>query len=180
MKINVAYFNWLTKIVCNSDEYSNLSYKKLLTFLDSVEFKWALLLDENRAMDGIDLRYIFAHEKGYQNGVIDKYLDNKPCSVLEMLIALSYRVEHTIMDDDSYGNRTGQWFWGMIVNLGLGKMDDKNFDERKCYIIISKFLNRQYEPNGKGGLFTIEDTKYDMRDIEIWTQCMWYLNSIDN
>ena len=63
MKIDVAYFNWLTKIVCNSDEYSNLSYKKLLTFLDSVEFKWALLLDENRAMDGIDLRYIFAHHR---------------------------------------------------------------------------------------------------------------------
>lgn len=52
--------------------------------------------------------------------MIASYLDNRPCSVLEMIIALAIRLEEHIMDDPDIGNRTGQWFWDMIVSLGLG------------------------------------------------------------
>jgi hypothetical protein len=95
-----------------------------------------------------------------------------------MMIALSIRIEEDIMDDDEYGNRIGQWFWEMIVSLGLGSMTDEHYDEVYITDVIDCFLNRRYEPNGKGGLFTIRDTKDDLRDVEIWYQMCWYLNSI--
>ena len=50
----------------------------------------------------------------------------------------------------------------------------------KAYAIdvIRRFLNRDYERDGKGGLFTIEHCRYDMRDIEIWYQANWYLDNV--
>ncbi len=110
--------------------------------------------------------------------MISKYLDCRPCSVLEMMIALAIRLEEHIMDDPEVGNRTGQWFWNMIVNLGLGSMNDSRFNKLYVQNIIHKFLEREYQPNGKGGLFTIEDCRYDLREIEIWYQACWYLDNI--
>ena len=91
------------------------------------------------------------------------------------MVALALRCEETIMDDPTLGNRTGQWFWGMITSLGLGSMSDDKYDKAYVNAIISRFLSRDYEPNGKGGLFTVKNCEQDMRDIEIWHQ---YLNSI--
>ena len=82
------------------------------------------------------------------------------------------------MEDDTVGNRTGQWFWNMIVSLGLGSMSDSRYNEREVDRILDIFLNRTYEANGRGGLFTIEDCTYDLRAVDIWYQMMWYLNTI--
>ena len=145
-------------------------------FLHKTEFIWIIPKDENRAHDGIDMRYRFALEKGY-NDYIVKYLKG-PCSILEMMLALATRCEENIMDDPNIGDRTGQWFWGMIVNLGLGSMYDEEFDKREAIEIIDRFLDRKYEPNGKGGLFTIRNCDRDIRKIEIWYQLRWYLDNI--
>lgn len=169
------YFNWLYNIVC-ADRYSdNLSYRKLLMFLHSREFTYTIKKDKSRAADGVDLRYRFAQES--HRGYVSKYLDG-PCSVLEMMVALSLRCEETIMDDPQFGNRTSQWFWGMIANLGLGYMNDKRFDRKEADIIIDRFLYRDFSPNGAGGLFTVRNCSQDLRDIEIWTIMLWYLDSI--
>lgn len=55
-----------------------------------------------------------------------------------------------------------------------------NDSYNKAYAIdvIRRFLNRDYERDGKGGLFTIEHCRYDMRDIEIWYQANWYLDNV--
>lgn len=172
------YFEWLYQIVCGDNIYSRLSYRKLLMFLHRIQFTYSIKRDENRAQDGICFRYRFGCEKGYSDEIISKYLDNRRCSVLEMMVALANRGEEEIMDDYDYGNRTGQWFWGMIVSLGLGTMNDDEFNENYAYSVIRKFLDREYEPNGRGGLFTIENCKYDMRTVEIWAQFMWYLDLI--
>jgi hypothetical protein len=82
------------------------------------------------------------------------------------------------MDDPDYGNRTGQWFWTMINNLNLSSMSDERFDGEYVDEVISIFLNREYQEDGEGGLFTIEDCEYDMRTVEIWYQLCWYLNTI--
>jgi hypothetical protein len=138
-------------------------------------------MDENRALDGIELRYRFAHYKGIDFYPtikdVESYLDG-PCSVLEMMVALAMRCEDTIMDDAKVGDRTKQWFWGMITSLGLGGMRDDLFDKRYVTDILERFLNREYEPNGKGGLFYIRSCDKDLRDVEIWHQLLWYLNSI--
>ena len=82
------------------------------------------------------------------------------------------------MDDPDVGNRMGQWFWNMIVNLGLGSMSDSRFDAEYTDNVIFRFMDRKYKRNGEGGLFTVERCKSDMRSVEIWYQMNWYLDSI--
>lgn len=170
------YFNWMCKLVRDDNRPS---YSKLLTYLNNREFTYILDMDGNRAEDGIDLRYRFAYENKYDYPVIAHYLDNRPCSILEMMVALALRCEEHIMDDPDIGNRTGQWFWGMISSLGLTDMNDSNFDGRYADTVIDRFLNREYKRNGEGGLFTMECCKHDMRDVEIWYQANWYLGRIN-
>lgn len=170
------YFNWLIDKI-GADRYTGPnSFSKLLLYLYDTEFTYSLSRDRNRATDGYSQRYRFRKENGYSEDDI-KELDG-PCSVLEMLVALAVRCEETIMDDPARGNRTGQWFWGMIVNLGLGSMTDNRFDEKRVENAIDIFLNREYEYNGKGGLFTVKNPNRDMRDVEIWIQLCWYLDEI--
>ena len=174
-ELNNKYFEWMYQLVCNN---RRLSYRKLLSYLHNVEFIYIIEMDSNRAEDGIDLRYRFGYEQGYNNQMISTLLDNRPCSVLEMLIALAIRCEEHIMDDPDIGNRTGQWFWNMIVNLGLGSMDDSMFDENYVKDVVLRFLDRKYKRNGEGGLFTVEHCKRDLRTVEIWYQMCWYLDEV--
>lgn len=170
------YFEWLFDLVCKQRYSTQVSYRKLLTRLHSTDFRYSILRDQNRADDGAGLRYRFAIEQGYDDSIVD-ILDG-PCSVLEMMIALAIHCEEHIMDDPVYGDRSGQWFWGMIVSLGLGSMIDRNYDRRYVDEVITRFLDREYQPNGRGGLFTIKDCDRDLRTVEIWYQLCWYLNSI--
>lgn len=170
------YFKWMCDLVLSKSYSSKLTYNQLMMELHNIRFTYILDLDGNRYADGINLRYIFGYKVGYSDKVIKKELDLGPCSVLEMMVALAYRIEDQIMDDYDYGDRTGQWFWNMIVSLGLGHMSDYNFDKRYVDDIIFRFLDRDYEPNGAGGLFTLEHPKYDLRNEEIWYQAMWYLD----
>lgn len=174
-EINDKYFEWLFNLACG-DRYSrNTSYRKLLTYLHSVEFTYIIPMDANRAEDGVDLRYRYTLEHDCEE--LLSYLSG-PCSVLEMITALSIRCEETIMDNPALGDRTRQWFWSMISNLGLGHMMDQYFDQREADDIILRFLNREYEPDGRGGLFTIKHCKKDLRRVEIWYQLCWYLDDI--
>lgn len=179
--IDDGYFNWLYNIVCH-DRFSNgISYRKLLSYLYYTNFRYTIKRDENRACDGVDLRlryYDYVHNSGGDVFWIERYLDGRPCNVLETMVALAIRCEEDIMDDPRIGDRTSQWFWEMIVNLGVGSMTDDRFDERYVEEVIETFLNRKYEPDGRGGLFTVRNCDTDLRKVEIWYQLCWYLNSI--
>lgn len=173
--IEQKYFEWLYDLVCENRYSEGYSYRELLSYLHDVEFTYTIRKDSDRAEDGVDLRYRFAYDTGC--GCADGYLDG-PCSVLEMMIALAIRCEEQIMDDPRYGNRTTQWFWKMITNLGLNNMIDDRFDKEYVEGVIGKFLNREYEPNGRGGLFTVRNCDHDLRYVEIWVIMLWYLDTI--
>lgn len=170
------YFEWLYNIVCSNEYYDTVSYRELLYFLLNYEYVYYYEMDKNRASDGIDLRYRFANDCGYDYNFIAQYLDNRPCSVLEMMIALALDMEENVMSDPEYGNRTAQWFWGMIVNLKIGNMTDDKFNQKNVASKITKFMTHQYKRNGEGGLFTIHNTNFDMRTHEVWVQATTYLN----
>lgn len=176
LEVSKKYFEWLYDIVSAGRFSDENSYRKLLGYLHSVEFTCRIKNDNDRASDGVRLRRRFASTQGDYDYVMES-LDG-PCSVLEMMIALSIKCEESIMSDPEYGDRTGQWFWRMIVNLGLGSMLDKIFDEPYVKNVISDFLKREYEPDGRGGLFTVKNRNTDLRTIDIWTQMMWYLDSM--
>ena len=175
-EISNEYYNWMVGIVAKDRFAKAVSYNKLLSYLHSREFTWTIRRDKNRAQDGIDLRRHYILCNGYSEDVLD-YLAG-PCSILEMMVALAIRCESTIMDDPAMGNRTAQWFWQMIVSLGLGAMTDTRYNKKEVVDIINRFLNHDYEPNGKGGLFTVKNTVSDMRTMEIWYQLCSYLNTI--
>lgn len=127
-------------------------------------------------MIGVGLRYRYSiYVK--RDDVID--ILNEPCSVLEMILALAIRCEDTIMANVRYGDRTIQWFWSMIKNLGLSYMTDERFNKDEAIRIIYKFMERQYEPNGRGGLFYMPDRNEDLTQIDIWTQLCWYLDKFE-
>ena len=174
--IENAYYVWLIDIACKDRFAKEISYSKLLKFLYGTEFRYSLSMDANRANDGKSLRYRFACERSKYRDA-DLYLDG-PCSVLEMMIALALRCEENIMDDPTKGNRTQQWFWGMIVNLGLGAMSDDRYDVIYVSNMVNRFLDREYEPNGKGGLFTVNNCERDLRTMEIWSQLNRYIINI--
>lgn len=177
-ELNEEYFNWMCQLVSDEKNNRRLSYGKLLSHLHSIEFQYDMPMDGNRADDGVDLRYLFGYEEGYPSHMIAKSIDNCPCSVLEMIIALAYRCETHIMSDPDIGDRVYQWFWAMIDSLGLSEMDNAHYNEAIVDNAICRFMNREYDSDGKGGLFTVEQSKYDMRTVEIWWQMNWYLDSI--
>lgn len=172
------YFEWLFYLVCDGMFAKDISYRKLLMHLHNTEFKWLIPNDKNRAQDGIDLRYRFALTiKDSKTNVITNALRGT-CSVLEMMVALAIRCEEGIMDDPRYGDRTKQWFWKMVNNLELGAMSDERYDKKIVDDSLDRFLHREYEPNGKGGLFYIKNCQRDLTDVEIWVQLLWYLDTI--
>lgn len=174
MDVREQYFNWMYDMVFTKRAPS---YVRLLRYLNRQEFTYNIRLDGNRADDGLYLRYRFKQENHLRAVDVDRCLAGK-CSVLEMMVALCLRIEEDIMDDPVKGNRIHKWFHVMLKSLGLLDMDDAYFDERYADKVITRFLNREYEPNGAGGLFRIKDCPYDLRSVEIWYQMCWYFDSI--
>lgn len=177
-ELNNEYFEWMCHLVCDERYSKRTTYHQLMKRLHEIDFTYILPMDGNRAEDGTDLRYRFAYEKSYDSRMIATYLDDRPCSVLEMMIALALRCEDQIMENTDFGNRVGQWFWTMIVSLGLGPMTDARYDEDYVNMVIERFLKREYKRNGEGGLFTVEDPRKDMRSTDIWYQMNWFLNDL--
>lgn len=174
-ELNNEYFEWMYELVYDKSRSRGLSYRKLLFALHTMEFTYSIGLDGNRCEDGIDLRYKFGYEHSYNEDIITRYLADTPCSILEMMIALTIRCEGNIMQDSEIGDRTSYWFWTMIDNLGVGMMSDLKFDKDYVTLVLNNFLNRDYGYHGEGGLFTVSKPRRDMRNVEIWYQMCWYL-----
>lgn len=172
--IEKEYFDWICGVV-----QANNNYQKLLWHLfKNIRFEAILSRDENRADDGINLRYRFSQEGRYSYSEICYALDNRDCSMLEMIAALALKCEENYMYDFTIGDRTSQWFWEMLKNLGLDSFDDYHWSEDYVNEICEVFINRDYAPDGKGSLFYIPGCEKDMREVEIWYQMCWYLNEM--
>jgi hypothetical protein len=173
-RVKADYFEWMYDLVCGDRFAKSISYRQLLTFLHDVEFVYFVPHDENRAAEGIALRYKYCVIHDCEDL---EYCLTGPCSVLEMMVALAI-CEEKIMEDPEIGDRTGQWFWNMVANMGLGSMSDGQFNEWLVNDVVTRFLERDYEPDGRGGLFRVRDWHRDMRTAEIWHQLMAYINSL--
>lgn len=178
-ELSERYFDWLYELVCGKWEPRNLSFRRLLLFLYESRFYPSCEMDVSRAVDGSDLRYRFARQKDILFEEIHEEFDDSPCNMLEMMVGLALRCEEHIMEDAQAGNRIGQWFWNMVVSLGLAAMDDTRFNENRAVFVLERFHRRDYQPNGAGGLFTVAHPMEDMRRLDIWYQMMAYLNEND-
>ena len=169
--IRDVYFGWL----CNLVKPSFGSYNLLLGYLDRINFNYTIPPDGNREEDGINLRYRFGQEYGYDDVTVCNFLDNKPCSMLEMMVALCIRCED-IMEDLDVGAQYSRWFLVMLESSKLNLLTDEKFNVQMANSIIEKLETRTYCRNGEGGLFTTQQPSVDMRTLEIWDQMSVYLN----
>lgn len=167
-----SYLEWLCGLVGVGGEYSILMWH---LFECRFETDCLLPLDVNRALDGENLRWRWSGDCDVPQYIVMEYIDDGPCTILEMMVALAIRMEDDIMYDPEYGNRTALWFGDMIRSLELDQMTDENFDAEYVGYCINRLLTRTYDPDGKGGLFTLENPVGDCRKAEIWYQMNWYL-----
>lgn len=149
----------------------------LFGFLHNIEFIYILDRDGNRYDDGIRLRddYEIPEEfaDGYNNydDLINEFMD-KPCSVFEMLIALSIRVDDEFIGDPKE-EHPEEFFMIMLRNLRLDKFRNCS---RECGDIISVWLDRRFDRDGRGSPFPLKRPIGNQRDVEIWDQMMAYIN----
>lgn len=153
---------------------ADMAYTELLAALHRIPFRYTIPMDGNREADGINLRYRFGYEREYEDYVIAQCLDIPPCSVLEMMTALAIRCEE-IMERADNAKLTGEWFRSMLVSLGLMGMNNAHIDISVVHQIVTRFLDREYDRDGRGGLFTVS-RKCDMRTVELWYQMQYWLD----
>ena len=182
-KLEDMYFTWLIRKVANERVYPR--YTKLFKTLYSTRFKFEDMkpLDVERAKDGKSMRYLFERRMDeYLHDVSGREfieLEDKEVNMLEMLVALASRIEDAFMGDISEGDRTSQWFWEMISNLGVGAMSDQQFNQNEYNRCLKNFFSYTYDPNGKGCIFRSE--KWGMSDMakkDIWYQMQAHLIDI--
>ena len=161
-----SYLDFLCKIVGRTYEYS-----QLLTFLHGVEFYSLVHNDENRLKDGEHLRENYIDEVGPTRA---PSLPNGPCTVLEMLIGLAFRLEFDLSGGE-YERPAADWFWVLVDNVGLTFYDDYILKVRpeihpEMGKIVLNLLDRRYDSDGNGGLFPLKNPRQDQKQVEIWYQ----------
>lgn len=167
------YFDWLCEQVYIDGRYTDESYWKLAKILFNTPFEFSLAMDGNRELDALDLR---DHYQGDD-------IFSEEATVLEVLIALAKRIEN-LLDELDGEDRSIMYFWEMINNLRLDRYSDNLFrmypDKHDIYFYqiktqLHRWLNRDINYDGSGGLFPLRDPKRDQRDVDIWYQASAYM-----
>lgn len=165
------YILWLGEQIKLDEKDECGGYNFLIKALYRKEFYWTNDMDENRSDEGKALREIFAEDCG-----LDYIPDeiNGACTVLEMMIGLSKRWngEVSLTEEE---DRSDEYFWQMISNLGLEGCTDDKFDPDMVREKLDILLDRDYPDNGEGSLFPLERSKESQKNIEIWYQLQNYL-----
>lgn len=175
--LDECYLQWLYRQVAPiRTKNPARTYWTLLTHLYRKEFKWSVPNDDNRLMDGLELRYEFIHKFEYektdyyqQHGEIRSWLE-RPCSFLEMLLALARRLSF------AGGGAASEWFWHMLDNIGLrSHVDAMPGDPEMIDFVLDRVIDRTYDEFGNGGLFPLFHPQHDQRQVELWYQMNCYL-----
>lgn len=160
-----GYFRWLCdKVDCRSYD----RYEEVLEHLYRTDFYSLVPFDDNRSYDGLYLRVEYEEENGH---IPRRNIEDRPCSVLEMLIALAGRMSFILFNPSKNDDEElASYFWLLIHNLKL-----LPGSKRKNKETINAFLERRYERSGEGGLFPLKYPKRDQRKVELWYQMHSYI-----
>lgn len=164
------YYGWLIR-QCDLEYFvrtRNRTGNQIMKLLHNTEFKYYILHDDNRAADGINLRHEYADTYSL-DGYGDEFFA-KPCSVLEMLIALSIRVDKEIIGDPS-DPHPDEFFVVMFKNLGLNWCKTVSDADEK----LNRWMCRRFRKDGTFGLFPVEHDPRDQRELDIWDQMNGYV-----
>lgn len=145
--------------------FDGKKYDWLMDKIHDSPFEATIERDWNRAEDGKMLRDDF-----FENSDLEIDYD-KPCSVLEMLVGLSIRI-----DEEFIGNPNNPHpeviFEEMLENLGVLYCSSNE----QIMNIIERWILREFDYNGEGSIFPIKNPNTDQRYLEIWDQMQEYLD----
>lgn len=177
------YFEWLSTLAFPS-KLDRESHSAMLVLLHEYHFVFDRKnhpLDENRCQDGIYLRTIFMQrmdvpQEVFMDKDISEWLNQRPCSCLEMICALANRISNDIMADYENPDTIAYWIQLMLSNLHILDSVNNNYEALQ-YVGYStlNFMNRHYAKNGEGGLFVLKDPKCDARTMDIWAIMSKYI-----
>lgn len=164
------YFAWLVSQV-SGDEYLIL-----LKLMHDTEFYTSVGRDYNYETKAKDLRVTWFKE----NCNPDEHFALDGCAtVLEVLLVFAMEMDYMLWNPE-YGDRTAQWFWELVGNLGLADMsDDRYFERGGTYRVtdtLQEFIGREYDHDGHGNVFFIDNSDFDFRTTELWYQLNAYVS----
>lgn len=166
------YLRWLAPQIRDENDglsNPNREFWGLLTVMFQTQFAAPNPNDDNRMVDGKDLRTEFCYAQHIRVGSL---ADLGPASFLEVLIGLSKRMTFNAGRTSAPG-----WAWILLSNLGLHRMYDplSRAKARRVNDILEQCIWRQYAPDGRGGFFPLRDPREDQRNVEIWYQMSAYI-----
>ena len=161
-----TYIHWVLRDKLGLNERECRKNLCLVSALAEVEFIPRHPMDENRAIDGLELRDDFEYETS-------EYLDKSSglpskCSMFEMLAALAIRCENQLMRNSLLGDRTSKWFFEFLDNLGVLDCDEKDVDH--IVDICHEFLD------GRRNMFPLRKNVIKQKNEQIWKQLTAYIN----
>lgn len=159
-----SYFRWLYSKVLHSGRYEGL-----MNELYMYDYIYRLPMDANRGECGTELRYRFGDEANIPQSVIASDLDIRPCSMLEMMVALALHISDVILDDGEV-NRANIIFSVMLDSLGLEEYTDYEYCPE-----VAQIIRKRLDAFTEGTKFLFPTYGQDMRGVDIWTQMHMYL-----
>lgn len=175
--LDERYFPWLYEMIgVIQNPNPARSYWQLAKVLFEKEFLFFIPNDDNRADEGRSLREEFLDQSPFNERRAASEWLSLPCSMLEMLISLARRAAFESSDDRE--GSVGDWFWLMMVNVGLDKYTDAVWNPtraRRANNILEVVIHRRYDEDGRGGLFPLVYPQTNQRTTELWYQLQQYL-----
>lgn len=156
-KFKKEYFDWLVERV------DGRGYEKLLLYLYKRPYAWGLERDKNRVEDAYQMRENYLNPGPYTLDVEPWVRELGDVSVLELFVSFAEQIDQRVMWDEDEGDRTSDWFWMMLHNIGLDGMDDEQFDQKRVTLFVDKFLS-------DGVLFPCRGA----RGLDLWMQMNRY------
>ena len=183
MSTTNRYLEYLKSFLCDRGDYEpdTFLYHQLCDILFQTEFRWTIRNDENRARDGVNMRDRFLDEgelnTSAEFAVFNRWAEQTPCSVLEMMIALADRIENEITYSWDRPYQAERWILLMFENLGIDAADDWHWEEGTDEMVHDRldiWMDRKFNRSGSGGLWPLRDPPKDQRRSEIWYQMSAY------
>lgn len=169
--LDELYLQWLYTQVANARlKNPARTYWNVFRQLYRTEFVWIVGNDDNRIEDAKELRYEFLEANPHISP--DANWMDEGAAILEVLIALSRRLSFAAERASS-----AQWFWELLRNVEVDYPDSEYVMDVPTDVAykLNVLNSRTYASNGKGGLFPLERTDTDQRQVEIWYQMQYYL-----
>lgn len=167
--LDELYFRWLYSQV--ADEDTPPTYLKLFRQLFTTEFLWLIPNDDNRLEDGKALRREFLTDQAIDPRDVDPDWIELGCSVLELVVGLSRRLEFEA------GGQPHYWFWKLLENIGVRNYHDgvRRYPRQHIDEVLHTIIFRQYNRHGLGGFFPLQGPCEDQRNVELWYQLEAYV-----